>query len=364
SLLDQASSYSDKKIETAHISSILGTVGQDVIFEITEKIINKDTKKVLELFDNLIKRGKDLSIFISEFIEHLRNLMVAKEVDTYKDFIDAPEENLKKIKEQEAGFQKEELLYAFSLFSKALYELPHYPAGRIPVEVILIKLTAKGGMVKAGELLAKVEDLEKKLKEPSAAYGIKEESDFSKYGLPEKTVQVKATIKKEAEDNSSPAVDIERTRTVKSDKDEGVGFDWDDFQPVWEKACNAVKEKRTSLGLYISEGEPVNLKDGVLTVGFHPGFSFHRESLEIKKNKELIEQTFSDTLDKKIKIVFVDINSKKKKPALKVREKSVSKEKVRPGAVIQPQEEDSIISSAKSLFNGLLIKNDEPYSSS
>ena len=59
-------------------------------------------------------------------------------------------------------------------------------------------------------------------------------------------------------------------------------------------------------------------------------------------------------------MVFVDINTKKKKPALKVREKAVSKKKAKPEAAVQPQEEDSIIASAKSLFSGLLIKNDEP----
>jgi len=98
SILDQFSSYENKGVTKEDVNSILGSVGQEFLFNMMQKIIDKDTKGTLGLLNEAINKGKNLSMFVSEFIEHIRNMMIAKETDNYKELIDASDEYLKTIK--------------------------------------------------------------------------------------------------------------------------------------------------------------------------------------------------------------------------------------------------------------------------
>ena len=78
SVLDQLVSFSKGKISLKDAISVLGMVEQDVLFSLTDKIIQKDPAGALKLFNDIIDDGKDPGVFLVNLIEHFRNLMVAK----------------------------------------------------------------------------------------------------------------------------------------------------------------------------------------------------------------------------------------------------------------------------------------------
>jgi len=110
SLLDQISSFTDKEIVVDDVNSILGAVGKEVIFNLADCIIKHDTKKAISIINELIVKGREISVFLSEFISHVRDMLVAKEADNCEDLIDATVESIKKIKEQAEAFGLEELI--------------------------------------------------------------------------------------------------------------------------------------------------------------------------------------------------------------------------------------------------------------
>ena len=78
SILDQLISFTKDEVSLEDIISMLGLVEQDALFGIADKIINKDARGALELFNNIIDSGKDIGNFLANLIEHFRNLMIAK----------------------------------------------------------------------------------------------------------------------------------------------------------------------------------------------------------------------------------------------------------------------------------------------
>lgn len=77
SLLDQCSSYSDNVTEEV-ISSSLGIAGREYLFDTLEYLCNKDIAKIFELLNNLYTQSKDLTVFCSDIIAQLRNVMILK----------------------------------------------------------------------------------------------------------------------------------------------------------------------------------------------------------------------------------------------------------------------------------------------
>lgn len=349
SLLDQISSYTDKEIAVDDVNSILGAAGKEVIFNLTDCIIKKDTKKAISIINELIVRGREISVFLNEFISHIRDMLIARETDSCKDLIDAADESIKKIKEQAQLFNLEELLYIYSLLSKARYDIQRAPLSRIPVEMLFIKLTGDFEKVNVRELLSKIDDIESNIDSNDNQPLIQEK-------VPVKPAK-KIIIKEEKEDDEETREDVyDESKMAVFDS----GFNRNDFKSTWDKACQTIKRIKTSVGLYISEGETVNFDGKVITIGFYPGFAFHRENLEVKINKKLVEDTFSELLGKKITIKLIDITTKKKEVSRKTKKVESKAEAPEEKANV----DNPIVSSAQKLFDGLFVKKEnKEYSS-
>ena len=344
SLLDQVSSFTDKEIVVDDVNSILGAVGKEVIFNLADCIIKHDTKKAISIINELIVKGREISVFLSEFISHVRDMLVAKEADNCEDLIDATVESIKKIKEQAEAFGLEELIYIYSLLSKAQYDILKAPLSRIPIEMLFIKLTGNFEKINVQEILSKIDNIESNI-----------DSEYSQPVIQEKTPikpVKKVIVKKELDEEETQEDDYSESQMVALDTD----FNRNDFKSTWDKACQTIKTIKTSVGLYISEGEALNFDGNTLTIGFYPGFAFHRESLEVEANKKLIVDTFSELLGKKITIDLVDITTKKKEASKKTKK-------------IEPQKKiidvnNPIVTSAQKLFGGLFVnKENKGYSS-
>jgi len=92
SLLDQLISFTKEKISISDVSSLLGVVEQDILFEVTDKIIKKDAQSALDSLSVMLRQGKDSNIILNNIIEHFRNLIVAKISQADSQLIDLPSE--------------------------------------------------------------------------------------------------------------------------------------------------------------------------------------------------------------------------------------------------------------------------------
>jgi DNA polymerase-3 subunit gamma/tau len=78
SLLDRVQTYCEDKITAAETGSILGMVAKSMLFNISEAIFKRDPAKVLDLIHEAFSTGLDISVFLKEFVQHWRELLIAK----------------------------------------------------------------------------------------------------------------------------------------------------------------------------------------------------------------------------------------------------------------------------------------------
>ena len=139
SILDQCSAISEGKITVQRVRQILGLVGHDWIYRLTESVAAKKSQKVLGIVAELLHDGKDLKQIIAEFSLHLRSLMIYQAAGTVEnmDLYAEPDEILK---EQSRFFLPERIMQMIRRLHEAMNEMKWSPQPRITVEVALLAL--------------------------------------------------------------------------------------------------------------------------------------------------------------------------------------------------------------------------------
>ncbi|GGB50895.1 DNA polymerase III subunit gamma/tau [Lentibacillus populi] len=76
SILDQAISYSDDRVELADVLAVTGGVSQKLLTNIVKAMHEKDAQQSLKILDELIQRGKDPGRFVFDLIYFMRDLLL------------------------------------------------------------------------------------------------------------------------------------------------------------------------------------------------------------------------------------------------------------------------------------------------
>lgn len=141
SLLDQCIAfYLGKKLTYDNVLEVLGALDTDVYSSLLRKIIKKDIPAVMKDVESVVMQGRELSQFVTEFIQYLRNLLFVQSADHLEDFLEVSTENLAQLKEEAGMIDPESLMRYIRVFSELSGQIKYSTQKRVLVEVALIKL--------------------------------------------------------------------------------------------------------------------------------------------------------------------------------------------------------------------------------
>ena len=139
SILDQCASLSEGTVTADRVRRILGLVGHDWIYKLTEALADKKTQAVLEILAQLLREGHDLKQILVELSLHLRSLMIYQAAGTLGS-LDLYEEKHEVLEKQAAFYSSDQLMQMIGRLHEALSEMKWSPQPRITVEVALLSL--------------------------------------------------------------------------------------------------------------------------------------------------------------------------------------------------------------------------------
>jgi len=268
SILDQLVSFSKGRVSLKDVICVLGLVEQEALFEITGKIIEKDPKEVLSLFNKLAEEGKDISVFLSNLIEHFRNLMIAKVTKGDAKLIDLPQDICDRLHKQSQGLSLEEIFNAFNILANTQEMGRRLDSLRITLEVNLIRLANP-----------KKAPVSNETKQAPAKY---------------------APLKEKPLAREAPEEEIKSEPPEKA-----VNITLDNIKDAWLNVIEGLSRVKMSVSTYLSAGEPLHLKGNLLTVSFPKSHSLHKESLERRENKEIVEKSLFEALNTRLRVSFI-----------------------------------------------------------
>lgn len=150
SILDQCSSLSEGKVTVERVRQILGLIGHDGIFRLTEALAKRRSREILVMVAELLREGKELKQILGELSLHLRSLMIYQAAGTVEQ-MDLYAEPAEVLREQEKFFSQERIMEILHRLHETMSELKWSPQPRIAVEVAFLSLCREESKAEKGE---------------------------------------------------------------------------------------------------------------------------------------------------------------------------------------------------------------------
>jgi len=140
SAFDQVISFAGDRVDVEAVTTVLGLVSRDLLFDIAEAVADERAPAIFDLIATAVERGYDLKQLCQELSKLVRDLML---VNVDKTRIDdpevAPEGDRERLRALAERFSLEDLLRAFDVLAQAEEEVKRSAQPRYSVEMALLR---------------------------------------------------------------------------------------------------------------------------------------------------------------------------------------------------------------------------------
>jgi len=291
SILDQAISMGNGKVEYDEVIAMLGLVTNDSLLKLTDAVIDKDVEKSMKALDEVVFSGKDIYNFIKDMILHMRNLMMVKISKNPEEILDMSSENIELVKAQAQRIRVEELMRNIRILQDAEEQAKWSKQVRVYLELAIIKMCKIEYDTSNEVLLSRLNKMEEAVKQGKIIVA----SETVTTRLAEKpTVNTPVAKSKE--------VKIQPVETFNEHSELTV----DIVKKKWRDILETIKARRAMVVFAsLMTGEIIDCTNGVLSIGYEAQYAFNKIRLEKEENKKVVEDVISEVLKEKVKIKYI-----------------------------------------------------------
>lgn len=164
SLLDQCIAFHLGQELTYDMAlDVLGAVDTEVFSRLLRCVLGRDVLGCVQLLEEIVMQGRELTQFVTDFTWYLRNLMLVQASDNLEDVIDMSSDNLKRLKEESAQVDMDQIVRYIRIFSELSGQIRYAAQKRILVEIALVKLCKPEMEVAQDSLIDRIRQVEDKI---------------------------------------------------------------------------------------------------------------------------------------------------------------------------------------------------------
>jgi DNA polymerase-3 subunit gamma/tau len=294
-ILDQISSFSED-VTVTEIQDLLGFTSTEILSSLTEAVLKGNNKSIITILSELADTGTDMKILIKDLLQFIRNLLIAKIVQSDGDIVDLSEEELEAINKLKDLISEEYLTLILSELIKAepIIKSSFYP--RISMEIALIRLA----------LLNHFRSIDESIKSLTSATNLESIEDVK-------------------ESDKSVAHNKQNTQPLDSS-----------LSSVWEAVMKKIDEINHPLYSKLQEGD-ISIENNEIKIEFKGGLSVHAES--VKEYLPSIKKLIKEIWGKDVPVSVKEISAK-----------SFTKRDI-----IEDAKNNPVVKEALKLFNGRIV---------
>lgn len=296
SILDQAISIGDGKVDYDELVSMLGLVTNDNLFKIVDSIIKRDIESAMEIIEELVLTGKDMTLFIKDLIVHYRNLLMIKVTSNPEEVLDTAEENIEKLKVQGAKLKVEEIMRCIRIVQECDEEAKLSKQARVYLELAVIKMCKIEYDTSKEVMLARINKLEQVIKSGN----IKVNTNLEEF---KSQVSNESSNKKDLNNRQK---NVSKSLNNQEVVNENSTLTPEYLRKVWKDILETFKSRGKYM-VYIA------LAKGISNVSCNKGIVEFRYTYEYRHNKERLEKNdfskivndiFSEVLKEPVRVVY------------------------------------------------------------
>ena len=164
SLLDQCIAFNlGEELTYDKALDVLGAVDTEVFSRLLRHVLKRDVIGCVELLEEIVMQGRELTQFVTDFTWYLRNLMLVQSSDNLEDVIDMSTDNLARLKEEASMVEMDQIIRYIRIFSELSGQIRYAAQKRIMVEIALIKLCKPDMEAGQDALIDRIRQVEEKV---------------------------------------------------------------------------------------------------------------------------------------------------------------------------------------------------------
>ena len=280
SLLDQIMASGEKQITAENSSLVLPTVNVEKNLEFITALIEKNTAKDIEIINQLVEDGINISYFNNDVIEMLRIMMVSKTNANISGLgLDLSEKVRKELKKLNDKVEYSDIVVLLDLFMTRGSQIKTSPIPQLPLEMAVIEYCNK-----------------------EQGLRIKEKDNHDD-GNPPLSDKKREEVPKKMESDQETKTVVEKktiTEKVKNLVTKNVDFSLENVKDKWNDFMRKVENEKKSLSFVLKMAEIKDLEGNTLILSTN--FSFHSNKLMESENKKDLEKMLTEIMGSKMQL--------------------------------------------------------------
>ncbi len=326
SLFDQVVSFCGTTIDAQQIMQALNIVDQELFFRVTSLIKSKESAKMLSLVEEIMSKGYDFKEFINGYIEHLRNMLIARSTGSVN-FIEASETYKSRYQQECSSFSETDLLRLIKIANETESAIKWSQQPRYKLEIALLQMQKMDTSIQINDLLQQLGELKKKIGTGSSNKSFSGEQEYlgisqsqeknapkpvqSKFvpdSLPShRSIQASgeplAQYFIKTEKTSKPALSISQAQELSV-----VPINIDDAFEKWQTFVSDARKQKIHVGTMLSESKLLEVKENRFKI-ICPD-DFHLETF--KRNREFLFSLAEQVYGAKVRLDAIVTNEEQR----------------------------------------------------
>ena len=140
SLADQCLSYAGNHVTEQDVLDALGSVSSAVLEDTARALLSGNANDAVRALDDVVRNGRDLGVFLGDLIKHFRALLLAKTCGDCKDLLDCTDDQMARYLKVAKEADEARILYAMEQILAVQSKLKLFPAPRVPIEAVFVRI--------------------------------------------------------------------------------------------------------------------------------------------------------------------------------------------------------------------------------
>ena len=307
SLFDQMIALAEGKITREMTAAMLGVVDRQIFSRLLEIIAAGKTEPIFDLVQTLFDSGADITEFVNDLIDYLRNLLVQKSAADPDQFLDVSAAEKESLVAQSAFFTEADILRMMQILAELLAELKKGYDERIFLEICLVRLARMESSITLQEVIERLNRLA-----GAAASGTPAPTSLFDNVKPvaPKSFSRATTAPASSGASATPADDLNGMM------DQGKPLNLPRVQMNWNKFLDHLKRRKQMIASLLAMGQVSAVADNTITISFSSNGGTNKQVLEKAESKGIVEETMREFFKLPVRIEYrLDAAPAKTEPA-------------------------------------------------
>ncbi len=306
SLLDQAFSSVEGKLEKDALMGLFGLAGPDTYLALNDAILARDSRAGLDLVDELNQSGFDLVDFARGLVGNFRDLLLICLDEELATRVEKPEAVKRRMQEQAREFSPQDLLFLTQRAAENYSRLERAPQPRWLLEAQIVEYTRMESQVLLSEILGRLEELQEDGQGGASSNRPGGGRTSAQAGAKQEKARAKGASQRRssAPGDAAAAKSTSRPAARMADSPDLMASMEDDTTAAFSSLASRACAENMGLGTCLLNAVP-QVEGDHLLLKFAPEHAFHRGQLEDKKVLSWLSSLTADCFGRTLKIETV-----------------------------------------------------------